>query len=105
MRLLLGAAILAIVGGCGGGSSDPDDDPARADANPVAGAQGTGGRPGTADDEDERERRLAIDDAQQARADAGLEPMVVHVFDGAGHDLMRYQPDAVAGELGRLARP
>jgi pimeloyl-ACP methyl ester carboxylesterase len=60
--------------------------------------------PGTADDEDERERRLAIDDAQLARAAAGLEPMTVHVFDGAGHDLMRYRPDAVAAELERLAR-
>ena len=28
--------------------------------------------PGTADDEDERERRLAIDDVQRARAEAGL---------------------------------
>jgi pimeloyl-ACP methyl ester carboxylesterase len=60
--------------------------------------------PGTADDEDERERRLAIDDAQRARASAGLAPMAVRVFDGAGHDLMRYQPDAVADEIARLAR-
>jgi pimeloyl-ACP methyl ester carboxylesterase len=61
--------------------------------------------PGTPDDEDERERRLAIDDAQAARAAAGLEPMAVRVFDGAGHDLMRYRPDAVTQELERLARP
>lgn len=61
--------------------------------------------PGTADDEEERERRLAIEDAQQARAGTGLEPMAVRVFDRAGHDLMRYQPDAVADELARLARP
>jgi len=57
----------------------------------------------TADDEDERERRLALDDAQAARTAAGLEPMRVHRFDGVGHDLMRYRPDAVAGELERLA--
>ena len=57
----------------------------------------------TADDEDERERRLAIDDVQRARAAAGLSPMHVRYFDGAGHDLMRYHPDAVADELERLA--
>ncbi len=55
--------------------------------------------PGTADDEDERERRLAIDDAQRARAEAGLEPMRVRVFDSAGHDLMRYRPDEVTAEI------
>ncbi len=57
----------------------------------------------TADDEDERERRLAIDDVQRARAAAGLSPMRVRHFEGAGHDLMRYRPDAVADELERLA--
>lgn len=59
--------------------------------------------PGTADDEDERERRLAIDDAQVARAAAGVPPMAVHHFEGAGHDLMRYRPGPVAEELVRLA--
>ncbi len=57
----------------------------------------------TADDEDERERRLAIDDAQRARAAAGLPPLRVRIFDGIGHDLMRHQPDAVAAELEGLA--
>ncbi len=57
----------------------------------------------TADDEDERERRLAIDDAQAARAAAGLAPMVVHVFEGAGHDLMRYRPLELTRELEVLA--
>lgn len=59
-------------------------------------------RSSTADDEDERERRLAIEDAQHARAAAGLEPMAVRAFDGAGHDLMRYRPDEVTAELERL---
>lgn len=59
--------------------------------------------PGTADDEDERERRLAIEDAQRARADAGRPPMEVRIFEGVGHDLMRYRPDEVAAELERLA--
>ena len=59
----------------------------------------------TADDEDERERRLALDDTALARAEAGLAPMAVHVLDGAGHDLMRYRPEAVTRELQRLAQP
>jgi pimeloyl-ACP methyl ester carboxylesterase len=59
--------------------------------------------PGTADDEDERERRLAIDDAQAARVEAGREPMRGITFEGVGHDLMRYRADAVASELERLA--
>jgi pimeloyl-ACP methyl ester carboxylesterase len=59
--------------------------------------------PGTADDEDERERLLAIDDIQRVRSQAGLDPMHVRTFDGAGHDLMRYRADAVAEELERLA--
>ncbi len=63
---------------------------------PVAGSS-------SADDEDERERRLAIEDVQRAREQAGLTPMTVHVFDGAGHDLMRYRPEEVSNELERLA--
>ena len=58
---------------------------------------------GTADDEDERERRLAIEDAQMARAQAGRSPMTVRIHEGVGHDLMRYRPDEVAIELERLA--
>ena len=58
---------------------------------------------GTADDEDERERRIALDDAQRARSAAGLPKMPVTRFDGVGHDLMRYRPAEVAAELGRLA--
>ena len=59
--------------------------------------------PGTADDEDERERRLAIEDAQRARAEAGVPAMTVRHFPGVGHDLMRYRPEEVAEELERLA--
>ena len=62
----------------------------------VAGAAG-------ADDEDERERRLAIDDAQRARAAAGVVPLEVRVFEGTGHDLMRHRPDELTAELERLA--
>ncbi|MEA2025640.1 MAG: alpha/beta hydrolase [Chloroflexota bacterium] len=57
----------------------------------------------TADDEDERERRLAIDDVQRARAAAGLSPMHVRHLDGTGHDLMRYRRGVVADELEWLA--
>lgn len=57
----------------------------------------------TADDEDERERRLALEDAQRIRTAAGLAPMHIRRFDGVGHDLMRYRPDDVAAELERLA--
>jgi len=59
--------------------------------------------PGSADDEDERERRLAIEDAARTRDEAGQPPMTVRIFEGVGHDLMRYRPDEVALELERLA--
>jgi pimeloyl-ACP methyl ester carboxylesterase len=58
---------------------------------------------GSADDEERRERLLAIEDGQRARADAGLEPMRVRHFPGAGHDLMRHRPAEVAAELEALA--
>lgn len=58
---------------------------------------------GTADDEDERERRLAIEDAQAARREAGRPELRVRIEDGAGHDLMRYRPDELAAELETLA--
>jgi pimeloyl-ACP methyl ester carboxylesterase len=57
----------------------------------------------TADDEDERERLLALEDAQAARIRAGLEEMHIRRFDGVGHDLMRYRPEEVAEELERLS--
>jgi pimeloyl-ACP methyl ester carboxylesterase len=59
--------------------------------------------PAGADDEDERERRLAIEDAQLARAAVGLALMTVCRHQGVGHDLMRYRPDDLALELERLA--
>ena len=58
---------------------------------------------GTADDEERRERLLALDDVQRARRAAGLEPVEVRLIDGAGHELMRYRPDDVASALARLA--
>jgi pimeloyl-ACP methyl ester carboxylesterase len=61
--------------------------------------------PATADDEEERERRLAIDDVQAARAANGLAPMTLQVHEGVGHDLMRHRPDELASELERLAGP
>ena len=57
----------------------------------------------TADDEDERERLLALEDVQRMRASAGLPETSVQRFAGAGHDLMRHRPDEVAAEIARLA--
>ena len=57
----------------------------------------------TADDEDERERMLALEDAQRARRAAGQVEMRVRLLDGAGHDLMRHRPEQVAAELESLA--
>lgn len=60
---------------------------------------------GAADDEERRERLIAIEDAQRVRAEAGLEPMRVRVVPDAGHDLMRHASAAVAEEISLLARP
>ena len=59
---------------------------------------------GAADDDEERERGLAIEDLQRARSDAGQRPAVVRRFDGSGHDLMRYQPDGVAADLAAFSQ-
>jgi hypothetical protein len=56
----------------------------------------------TADDDDRREREMALEDVQRARAAAGLGPIRVRRFPRAGHDLMRYRPREVVDELGRL---
>jgi pimeloyl-ACP methyl ester carboxylesterase len=53
---------------------------------------------GAPDDEAARERWLALDDVQRARAAAGLSPARV-VPVAAGHDLPRYRPGAVASEV------
>ena len=58
---------------------------------------------GAADDDEERERRLALDDVQAARVAAGSPPFQVLRFDGVGHDLMRYRADAVSVAIADLA--
>jgi pimeloyl-ACP methyl ester carboxylesterase len=62
---------------------------------------------GTADDEVVRERLLALDDINRDRQSAGLKPIEVRRFPGAGHNLMRYRPqqltDALLELLGRSA--
>lgn len=59
----------------------------------------------TADDEDQRERLLALEDVQRARAAAGLPPAQVRRLAGAGHDLVRYRPTAVAEVIAELTGP
>ena len=62
--------------------------------------------PGGADDEDVRERRLALDDLVSARATAGVPPTRVVRFVGSAHNLMRYRPDEVCASIaGLLAVP
>jgi pimeloyl-ACP methyl ester carboxylesterase len=58
---------------------------------------------GAADDEEQRERDLALDDVARARSDAGLPELRVQRFVGVGHDLMRYRPDEVSAALSDLA--
>jgi pimeloyl-ACP methyl ester carboxylesterase len=60
---------------------------------------------GTADDEERRERLLALDDVQAARTAAGVPPADVVLVDGAGHELMRYRPDEVAAAIAAQAAP
>ncbi len=57
----------------------------------------------TADDEDQRERLLALEDICRVRTAAGRPNTRVRRFAGAGHDLMRHRPDEVAEELARPA--
>ena len=60
--------------------------------------------PGGTDDEDLRERRLALDDLLGARSAAAMPPARVVRFAGSAHNLMRYRPDEVSAEvLGLLA--
>lgn len=58
---------------------------------------------GAADDDEERERDLALGEVSQARVAAGRSPITVERFSGVGHDLMRYRPIELAGALSRLA--
>ncbi|MGH2468153.1 MAG: alpha/beta fold hydrolase [Candidatus Limnocylindrales bacterium] len=60
--------------------------------------------PGGADDDEARERRVALDEQLALRGAAGLAAARVVRFRGVGHDLMRYRPDELAGELLRLLR-
>jgi pimeloyl-ACP methyl ester carboxylesterase len=54
---------------------------------------------GTADDEIARERLLALSDVLDGRRRDGAPPTRVVRFPGAGHNLMRYAPDRLSGEL------
>ena len=54
---------------------------------------------GAADDDVARDRRLALDDVQRARAARGLAPLTVVRFPGAGHNLMRYRPAELTSAL------
>jgi pimeloyl-ACP methyl ester carboxylesterase len=58
---------------------------------------------GTADDEEARDRAVALDEVVAARAAAGMPPTRVARFPGTGHNLMRYRPAEVAAELVALA--
>jgi pimeloyl-ACP methyl ester carboxylesterase len=58
---------------------------------------------GTADDEEARDRQLALDEVVRAREERGLATAVTP-FPGAGHNLMRYRPDALSEELLALLR-
>jgi pimeloyl-ACP methyl ester carboxylesterase len=57
----------------------------------------------SADDEEERERWLALEDLRRARRGGGLPPVQVVRFEGVGHDLVRYRPDEVSRALAELA--
>ena len=58
---------------------------------------------GTADDEVARERELALRDALDARAAAGLSAARIVRLSGTGHNLMRYRPGPLSAELLALA--
>ena len=57
---------------------------------------------GAPDDDEIRERRLALEELERLRAAAGLRPARVVRFPGVGHNLKRYPPAAVAAELASL---
>jgi hypothetical protein len=59
---------------------------------------------GTADDEDVRERLLALGDINRDRAAAGLAPIDIRRFPGAGHNLMRYRAADLTDALLDLVR-
>ncbi|HET7677164.1 MAG TPA: alpha/beta hydrolase [Candidatus Limnocylindrales bacterium] len=57
---------------------------------------------GTADDEEGRQRLLALEEIADRRTAAGRPPTVVRTLPGAGHNLMRYRPGEVAAALLQL---
>lgn len=59
---------------------------------------------GAVDDETVRERRIALDDLVRARTVRGLSPPRISRFTGAGHNLMRYRPAELSGELLELLK-
>ena len=54
---------------------------------------------GSADDDEARERRLALDEVMRAREGAGRRAARIAVFRGSGHNLMRYRADELTAEL------
>lgn len=56
----------------------------------------------TADDEERRERLLALEDVVRRRRELGLSAPTVERFAGAGHNLMRYRPAELSASLERL---
>lgn len=57
---------------------------------------------GAADDEADRERRLALDDIARLRLARGRPAARVEHYVGTGHNLMRYAPLRLAADLARL---
>ncbi|MDP8904303.1 MAG: alpha/beta hydrolase [Chloroflexota bacterium] len=57
---------------------------------------------GSADDDEARLRRLALDDLVRQRRDAGRLPPTIVRFAGVGHNLMRYRPVELSAALVRL---
>ncbi|MBA2254831.1 MAG: hypothetical protein H0W07_06940, partial [Chloroflexi bacterium] len=54
---------------------------------------------GSADDEYARDRDQALEEVRRARERAGWLPLKVVRFQGVGHNLMRYGPDALSRRL------
>jgi hypothetical protein len=55
--------------------------------------------PGGADDDEARERRLALDDVLAARSAVGMPTATVVRLSGSAHNLMRYRPAEVAAAI------
>ena len=58
--------------------------------------------PGGADDEEVRERRIALDELLAVRASAVVAPTRVVRSGGSAHNLMRYRPDEVSASIDGL---